>query len=219
MKSSPEHRPGTPDNLQEEPQSILKTPPDTQASDKRPGTPEHVLDGPSPTPQSILKPAGYTKEETPMVEDADPSDSSEIRPILKSHEASLIPTTASIPTYGDESQPSRPSILKHSTNTDNHPITRSFSPEAATTGDSATSSGILRNESAASPSRTVRIVSPEPQPTNPSANESFVEPRPILKTQPQHSTQAKSVSLILSSRKTIKFIYNCKAFFEDIEPF
>jgi len=190
LKSSPEHRPGTPDNLQDEPQSILKTPPDTQASDKRPGTPEHVLDGPSPTPQSILKPGGFTKEEIPMVEDIDPSDSSEIRPILKSHETPpFIPPTATIPTYGDDNQPpSRPSILKHSTNADNsNPNTRSFSPEAAMAGDS---NSIWRNDSN-SPARSVRIVSPEPQHPNTSVNESFGEPRPILKAQPQHNPQSK----------------------------
>lgn len=53
LKTSPEHRPGTPENmLDDQPKPILKTPPDTQGSERRPGTPEYGL---SDDPRPILK--------------------------------------------------------------------------------------------------------------------------------------------------------------------
>ena len=73
LKTSPEHRPGTPETTLDEPHSILKTPPDTQASDKRPGTPEHILD--KTAPHSILK-----TDEVYFVPD---EEDLEIRPIFK----------------------------------------------------------------------------------------------------------------------------------------
>ena len=109
LKSSPEHRPGTPEHLLDEPHSILKTPPDTQASeDKRPGTPENVLNDTatgtttqqiySTSRPSILKPANTTSTEreeynnnsssTTFMEDDQSlaTDGDVIRPILKAHQ-------------------------------------------------------------------------------------------------------------------------------------
>jgi len=67
LKASPEHQPGTPEQVSfdhdtrplHDPQSILKTPPDTQGSDRRPGTPEYALND---EPRPILKTVGSDGE-------------------------------------------------------------------------------------------------------------------------------------------------------------
>ena len=52
LKTSPEHQPGTPELSFDDRRPILKTPPDSQGSDRRPGTPEYML---LEDPKSILK--------------------------------------------------------------------------------------------------------------------------------------------------------------------
>jgi len=52
LKTSPEHQPGTPELSFDDRRPILKTPPDSQGSDRRPGTPEYML---SDDPKPILK--------------------------------------------------------------------------------------------------------------------------------------------------------------------
>jgi hypothetical protein len=67
LKTSPEHQPGTPEQVSfdqesrplHDPRPILKTPPDTQGSDRRPGTPEYTL---SDEPRPILKTVGSDGE-------------------------------------------------------------------------------------------------------------------------------------------------------------
>lgn len=153
LKSSPEHRPGTPEYTLEEPHSILKTPPDTQASeDRRPGTPEHLLNdligGQSSMNNrpSILKPTQEMTSPTPQ--DSSFSNSSS----LQNEGMSTSPATSN-------AGKSR-SILKHNQS------------------DKRTAEASI---SSLDP-RSVRIRSPEknqgPESTSPDA----ADPRPILKT-------------------------------------
>ena len=62
LKTSPEHRPDTAEYYVEERRTILKTPPDTQSSEQRPGTPEYVL---TDDPKPILKSHDYDNVEGP----------------------------------------------------------------------------------------------------------------------------------------------------------
>lgn len=78
LKTSPEHQPGTPEQLSfDDPRPILKTPPDSQGSDRRPGTPEYMLND---DPKSILKSINGNMYQTVGSCEVDVN---EPRPILK----------------------------------------------------------------------------------------------------------------------------------------
>lgn len=83
LKTSPEHQPGTPELTFDDRRPILKTPPDSQGSDRRPGTPEYMLN--EDEPKSILKNTNgdygdvhYSPQQT-----SDDGDQNESRPTLK----------------------------------------------------------------------------------------------------------------------------------------
>ena len=196
LKTSPDHRPGTPEHLLDEPHSILKTPPDTQASeDKRPGTPENVLNelpNATTTQQtssanrpSILKAAHSTspstdREEfnnngsTTTIEEDQLSTTAEgdtIRPILKAHQhemfGSLTTETHELATNIDVGGGGSRSILKQGGSR-----TRAFSPENA------------NRETV----RSVRITEPDmTQGTD--AIDASSEPRPILKSSSERNNK------------------------------
>jgi len=122
LKTSPEHRPDTSEYNMEEPNSILKTPPDTQSSERRPATPEYVnLDEPRP----ILK--------TTSIDNSNQLIHSEIllddpKPILKSfHEVHFSDATIIDDVYDSTNDEMR-SILKQS-NSSASPLKRPGTPE------------------------------------------------------------------------------------------
>jgi len=193
LKTSPEHRPGTPEFLLDEPHSILKTPPDTQASENRPGTPEHTLgtvSSPTPARHSILK-SNTDKEEIYVIDD-DSGELGLLRPILKSHDnnqpVSMVggagrPVHSTIEQLGSSStEVNSRSILKKSSI--DSPTKRPFSPEMSalsSTGTADSSSGsILKtdNSHTRNKAKSPDIISP----VNASSGD-LVEPKPILKNQ------------------------------------
>ena len=85
LKTSPEHRPGTPEHVIDEPRPILKTPPDSQGSDHRPGTPEYIfLDGPRPILKTYSD-GGEYRSKTPDSYGEEPRHS-----ILKTQEVHFV---------------------------------------------------------------------------------------------------------------------------------
>lgn len=106
LKTSPEHEPGTPEQISfDDPRPILKTPPDSQGSDRRPGTPEYTL---SDDPRPILKSSSLDSQSNLGSFDLDSSDP---KPILKFADSQdEIASNLSCESDGDETK----SILKTS---------------------------------------------------------------------------------------------------------
>ena len=153
LKTSPEHRPGTPEHTLEDPKPILKTPPDTQGSDRRPGTPEYVLlDEPKP----ILKSSTEANEKTQTADHA----SEEPRPILKTQEVYFLEDNEYSPNHNDPVSEEVKSILK----TNDSPSKRPGTPDEDR-------KSILKSPT--SKSRDLRTADPE--------QDCASEPRPILK--------------------------------------
>lgn len=156
LKTSPEHRPGTPEHTLEDPKPILKTPPDTQCSDRRPGTPEYVfLDEPKP----ILKSSAESNEKPQTADHI----SEEPRPILKSQEVYFLEDNEYTPNHNDLMSEEVKSILK----TNDSPSKRPGTPDEDR-------KSILKSPT--SKSRDLRTAEPEQDFTS--------EPKPILKHGP-----------------------------------
>ncbi|XP_057291214.1 RNA polymerase II subunit 5-mediating protein homolog [Hydractinia symbiolongicarpus] len=122
LKTSPEHRPGTPEyTLDDQPKPILKTPPDTQGSERRPGTPEYGL---SDEPRPILK-SHYDTTDCKSKSEVHFSESNSYVADYYNDETRSILKSGDIDRYQSNNDDEQKKVLKHE-----QPKTILKSPEA-----------------------------------------------------------------------------------------
>jgi len=130
LKTSPEHQPGTPEQVSfdHDRRTILKTPPDSQGSERRPGTPEYLLtDDPKPILKSNMLMNGMSD-----------SDGGDPRPILKSMDPYLDDEDIS-----SDSDDDMPTILK--TSNENIRFNENLRHNGKSAPDGSTRKTILKN--------------------------------------------------------------------------